>query len=122
MSEINLKETDTPTTPTANRHKIFVGTTAHIKKLDSAGNVIDFNVSHGSITVLSITIKQSDVNHKYITLPTMPVDPQAVSLSFVGGTVQLNGIDFIVVGDQLSWDGLGLDGFIEKDDQIIVTY
>lgn len=69
-----------------------------------------------------IPITNTDVTNKYVTLTTTPLNPNAVRLNMVGGIEQLNGVDFTVTGNILSWDGLGLDGFIDNTDILIVQY
>jgi hypothetical protein len=68
-----------------------------------------------------LTISQQDVDNKYVTLSFLPSSPEKVSLTFIEGVSQLNGTDFTVSDNTLSWAGLGLDGFIEKDDVIIIS-
>lgn len=68
------------------------------------------------------TISAADISAKQITLVPTPNDPDEVTLEFLTGGGQENGVDFEVVGGTLSWDGLGLDGFIETGDIIIVRY
>lgn len=69
-----------------------------------------------------LTIGQEDIDNKYVTLSLSPSSPNSVSLTFLEGIEQQNGVDFIVQGNILSWDGLGLDGFIEVGDVIIVRF
>ncbi len=68
------------------------------------------------------TISAADIVAKQITLVPTPNDPDEVTLEFLTGGGQENGVDFEVVGGTLSWDGLGLYGFIETGDIIIVRY
>jgi hypothetical protein len=59
------------------------------------------------------TLDSSDINNKKIPLPREPFSPGSVRLNIIGGIEQVNGTDFIVIGSELSWDGLGLDNFLE---------
>jgi hypothetical protein len=68
------------------------------------------------------TISPVDIAAGHVTLIPTPNDPDTVTLEFLSGGGQENGVDFEVIGDILSWDGLGLDGFIESGDIIIVRY
>lgn len=74
------------------------------------------------------TITSQNIIDKYITLNPAPSGPSEVSLEFVGGTIQENGVDFQVMGSILSWEedlfnGVsGLEGFIAENDIIIVRY
>lgn len=65
-------------------------------------------------------LTQEDIDAKQITLPSLPVG--FVLLDVIGGIVQVHGIDYTVDGLTLSWDGLGLDGFLEVDDTLLVQY
>lgn len=74
------------------------------------------------ITTENIVISQNDIDNKMVTLANAPVVPSSVTLMFLDGIHQINGIDFSVSGDELSWDSLGLDGFIELGDTIVIQY
>lgn len=63
-----------------------------------------------------------EIASKQITLSKEPLFPQTVTLLPVGGIHQINGIDFQVVGAVVSWDGLGLDNFLEIGDTLIVQF
>jgi hypothetical protein len=67
-------------------------------------------------------ISPLNVTEKQITLYPIPNNSSFVTLEFLQGGGQENGVDFNVVGGVLSWNGLGLDGFIESGDIIIVKY
>lgn len=69
-----------------------------------------------------IPITNLDITNKYVTLKKSPLNPDAVKLDMVGGIPQINGVDFRIVGNILSWDGLGLDNFIDNTDVLIVQY
>lgn len=69
-----------------------------------------------------ITLTNQDIINKYVSLPSAPAYPACVSLLPDGGPHQRYGIDFKVVGSILSWDGLGLDNFLESGETITVTY
>jgi hypothetical protein len=90
------------------------------------GNGIDlggFPIGQGaSGNVFSYTLTQIDINRSFIILPNEPFSPNNVRLNIVGGIEQINGIDFIVTGDVLSWDGLGLDNFLETGETLLIQY
>lgn len=67
-------------------------------------------------------LTQNDIDNKRVQLSTAPRYPDLVSMTIIGGIDQVNGVDFEVIGDYVSWDGLGLDGFLEKHDIIIIQY
>jgi hypothetical protein len=76
----------------------------------------------GTSNVATITLSQQDIDNKKVTLSTEPFYPNAVSMTIVGGISQVNGIDFEVIGSDISWDGLGLDNFLEISDTLIIQY
>lgn len=67
-------------------------------------------------------LTQHDIDNKKVQLSTTPRYPDLVSMTIIGGIDQINDVDFEVIGDYVSWDGLGLDGFLEKHDIIIIQY
>jgi hypothetical protein len=75
-----------------------------------------------SITRELITITQANVDSKSFALLTSPNNPQNSKLTFINGTVQLYGIDFVINENIVEWEGLGLDGFIEEGDIILIEY
>ena len=69
-----------------------------------------------------IVLTSADINNKYIILPLTPVDSNNVIVTPVGGITQLNGIDYDVNSNIISWDLLGLDGFLEENDVLIIQH
>lgn len=69
-----------------------------------------------------VNLTQTDIDNKYITLITTPLVPQALTIVPAGGPEQLYGIDYQIVGNILSWDGLGLDGILDNTDTLIIRY
>lgn len=69
-----------------------------------------------------VNITAVEVTSKQVTLYPAPNDSDSVTLEFLNGGGQENGVDFEVVGGVLSWDGKALDGFIENGDIIIIRY
>lgn len=75
----------------------------------------------GSI-VQRIELTQNDINNKFVTLASAPLIASSVVVTPEGGIAQAYGIDFIVVGNQLQWSGLGLDNFLDETDVLLVQY
>ena len=69
-----------------------------------------------------IDLTQEDIDNKYVTLKQTPLISSAVILDIEGGIPQINGIDYRVVGNIISWNEMGLDGFLEETDVLIVQY
>lgn len=59
---------------------------------------------------------------KQVTLTSAPLNPANVALYPYHGVPQRNGVDFTVASTTLSWNGLGLDGFLDTSDTIEITY
>lgn len=97
------------------------------QKLFYGGNGLTpggFPVGSGvGANVETFILTSSDLSNKYITLLNEPLFPSSVTLVPDGGIPQRNGIDFEIIGDQVSWDGKGLDGnFLEVNDVLIIQY
>lgn len=71
---------------------------------------------------LTITLLEGDIENKRVVLEIEPMQPSSVLVVPFGGPPQVNGIDYTISGNVLSWDGLGLDGFLEKDEIILVQF
>lgn len=72
--------------------------------------------------VKRIELTQQDIDNKFVTLSPTPLVSSAVLLTPEGGIPQTYGIDYVVVGNQLRWEGLGLDNFLDLTDVLIVQY
>lgn len=69
-----------------------------------------------------ITLTEKNISDKYIILRSTPISPIDVAVKPLGGIEQLNGRDFEINGNILSWHGLGLDDFLEIDDVLIIQH
>jgi hypothetical protein len=76
----------------------------------------------GASSVETFILDQEDIDNKKIVLSSEPFYPSAVQLTVVGGIQQINGIDFEVSGNEISWNGLGLDNFLEVNDTLIIQF
>ena len=72
--------------------------------------------------VEQVELSQQDINNGFVTLRQTPLVPDAVILNIDGGIPQINGVDFRVQGNKISWRNLGLDGFLEETDVLIIQY
>lgn len=77
----------------------------------SAGSIVEF-----------VTLTQEDIDDKQVTLSNTPLSPSTVMVTPEGGIPQINGVDYIITGNILSWDSLGLDGFLEVNEVLIVQH
>jgi hypothetical protein len=110
-----------------------IPTEAGIHWINTATNEEFFSVGTSSVDdwiprrrsgfrTYSITITPQHIADKQVVLPATPVLPDEVILDIVGGIKQVNGIDFQVSGNVLSWGGLGLDNFLEVNDVLIIQH
>lgn len=79
-------------------------------------------IGKGAATTQSITVSITNVTQKKVSLSDTPLFPSNVTLLIMGGIHQLNGTDFEVVGNEVRWNSLGLDGFIEENDVLLIQY
>lgn len=72
---------------------------------------------------ITITLTAQNISDKFITLSLEPENPSQVTVVPQGGPHQKYGIDFVIIDDnKISWDGLGLDGFLEVGEHIFISY
>lgn len=70
----------------------------------------------------TIALTAQNIIDKYVILPYTPVLPDELLLTPAGGIKQINGEDYTVSGNILSWDGMGLDGFLDDTDVLIIQH
>jgi hypothetical protein len=75
-----------------------------------------------SIPKQIIELTTLDITNKFVTLNFTPLVPEAITVVPVGGPEQLLGVDYIITGNILSWDSLGLDGILDNTDKLIIHY
>ena len=73
-------------------------------------------------TSRQVTLTSTDIANKKVILESAPINPLSVSLIPDGGIQQRNEIDFEVIGNEISWNGMGLDGIMEAGEIIFLTY
>ena len=68
-------------------------------------------------------VTSGEISDKKITLQQTPADPTEVTVSVRGGAPQAYGYDFEIINDnELSWNGLGLDGQIIAGSILVIIY
>jgi hypothetical protein len=76
--------------------------------------------------VEKFTLDATDISNKYVVLNEAPTVKPLARMIIIGGVEQAYGVDFEVTTDdadkRVSWNGLGLDGFIEVGDKIVIVY
>ena len=76
----------------------------------------------GSRTVDLFTLSATDISNKYVNLSGTPNVANATELHVKGAPAQFYGDDFTVSGNQLSWNGLGLDGVLVAGDKLTAVW
>ena len=64
----------------------------------------------------------AEITAKQITLTNTPAEPSKVLVEWIGVTSQIYGTDFVISGNVLSWNGLGLDGVLLAGDNLRIFY
>lgn len=81
-----------------------------------------FPIGSGAQYSETFTLDLTAITNKQISLTHVPMNPSITRVLPIGGIYQRYGIDFTISGQTLSWDGLGLDNFLEVGDILIVEY
>ena len=79
--------------------------------------------SNWELITVNRTITQQEADSKSLILNNYPMDDCAILLS-CAGVDQYEGLDFTINRDTktISWDGLGLNDIVKKDDVFVITY
>ena len=86
------------------------------------------NAAYASVTTAAInyaqyfTLSSTDITNKYVTLTNTPTQPAETQMTILGGILQIYGFDFTVSGNQLTWSGTDLDGWLSAGDELFVYY
>lgn len=98
--------------------------TALEDKTDDLQDQID-NITGSSVSGLGrqyFTLTALDITNKFITLANTPLFPNEVDVYIYTGINQQVGVDFIINGNELSWDGLAMELLVSENSRIFVTY
>ena len=79
--------------------------------------------SYWELITVTRTITQQEDDSKSLVLRNYPLDDCALLLS-CEGVDQYEGLDFTINRDTktITWDGLGLDNIVKKDDRFVISY
>lgn len=69
-----------------------------------------------------VTLSPTNITDKKFTLDFAPLFSETIQFIPDGGIQQRYGVDFTITGNDVSWSGLGLDGFLESGEQVRVFY
>jgi hypothetical protein len=119
---IRILKTAEPTAPPVDRVWLYVDESdGRFKQKNPDGSIIIFSVGT-QITSETIVLTPQMINDKAFTLVHTPDSVRSVLVVPAGGPPQLPEIDFNIIGSQLIWSGLGLDGILEAGDLILIHY
>lgn len=76
----------------------------------------------GSYSIEVITLSTQNILEKKVKLQITPRVSGSTLVTPSGGPLQRYGVDYFVNGDELIWDGMGLDGVLEVNDFLICQY
>jgi hypothetical protein len=68
------------------------------------------------------TLTPTEIANKFVTIEKTPVVLNRTTLNVIGGVEQSYGVDFIVIGNQVTWNGYLLETLLEAGDEIIIKY
>jgi len=81
------------------------------RKKATSGRIVDpFTLTAGQIAAKAVTLSET------------PSDPDSVVVDISEGCVQFPGVDFIVSGNVVSWDGRGMETILSENAKLIITY
>lgn len=73
-------------------------------------------------TTERFTLSALNISNKSVTLAHTPATPNTILVNPIGGIPQNYAVDFTVSGATLSWNGLFLDGVLEENDVLLISY
>lgn len=79
-------------------------------------------LSAGDINIISKTLTLLDITSKSIILPNEPLGTNSAMIIPANGIPQLQGVDFNISGNLLSWDGFPYEQIAQEGDQIKIIY
>ena len=68
------------------------------------------------------TLNASHIANKKVTLQNQPESANSVIVNPPHGSIQILGQDYVVTGQDVSWDGYGLETIFEESDKLIIIY
>ena len=121
MSQINIGVTaeGAVVNPIAGQVALFASATDEVGVKSSTGTVTYFAGISG-VKAETFTLTAGMIAAKQVTLTVTPKN----EILFVpkNGPAQVEGLDYTVSGQVVSWNGLGLDGILEENDIIVIYY
>ena len=143
MSRLILKETTPPPTPGLGKIAIYAKPDGYIYAKDDSGREVLLSNSDTSLLdhlsaadphpqylkeitsrkIQYIILTAEHIQNKKIILDNAPINPQYVQVDIKeGGGPLFFGVDFIVEGNELKWDGFEFNFIADIDDKIRIIY
>jgi hypothetical protein len=79
-------------------------------------------ISSGSFEAEYREVNATEFANKELTLNNVPADPTKVIVDIIDGSTQEFGVDFTVLVNNVSWNGLGMDGDVAIGTKIRFVY
>lgn len=102
----------------SNAHNILTNRSRYIVDQQPSGGG-----SNGDFQLITRTVSAGEESAEKLVMSPAPADVDEVVLFIAGGPSQKPNVDYQVInGNELSWVGLGLSGFIAENDKLILQY
>jgi hypothetical protein len=88
----------------------------------SGGSGIGINDLIDAERVEYVTVSLADITNKYFNIALNPGSGGKVKVYTMHGVALQFGVDYLVAGTQIGWNGLVLDGLIAAGDTFQVVY
>lgn len=70
----------------------------------------------------TFVINGTNLINKAVNLANTPASALTIRVIIIGAIPQVYGVDYIVIGSSINWNGYDLDGVLEVGDEMIVQY
>lgn len=67
-------------------------------------------------------LTHTHITAKAVALKGTPAVASAVRVTPIGGTTQIQGVDFIVDGSMVRWCGYGMETLVAEGDRLLIEY
>lgn len=79
-------------------------------------------VSVSNVKLVQVKLSAMNISTAEVILPDIPQAASTVFVIFGGGVPQIQNVDFVVIGNQISWLSLGMQLLAEVNDTLLITY
>jgi hypothetical protein len=80
------------------------------------------SLSAGEINIVSKELTLLDISSKSVILPNVPLNTNSAIIIPANGIPQLQGVDFNITDNVLSWNGLPYEEVAQEGDKIKIIY